>query len=146
MSGIRPPNQPGQPGNTAARSTVPPRATHETYHPDGYGTSEGLKRARKPFAARNAVTGGAILAFAVGVYYYSISKVSKPPHPFLYKTLSDNLPLTPSIRSSKTTSPTWVPVPTTKHTAPPRTSNQAPRMHRTSSPTSRTTLKTSFTT
>jgi cytochrome c oxidase assembly factor 3 len=47
-------------------SVGPPRSTHATYHPDGYGVSEGLKRARRPFLLRNAVTGGAILGFVVG--------------------------------------------------------------------------------
>ncbi len=105
MSGVRPPQQPGnpqaprssarnptqtQPGNAASdpavtsttggqaqRAAVNNRITHESYHPKGYGTSEGLKRARRPYQARNAITGAAILAFAGGVYYYSISKVSR---------------------------------------------------------------------
>lgn len=91
MSNIKPPSQPGNPTSPrpsaqnpsqpgVARSTVPPRSTHETYHPGGYGVSEGLKRARKPFLVRNAATGGAIAAFAVGVYYYSISKVGPVSH------------------------------------------------------------------
>jgi len=58
-------------------SSTPPRSTHASYHPDGYGVSEGLKRARRPYFWKNAITGGAILAFATGVYYYSISKVKQ---------------------------------------------------------------------
>lgn len=59
------------------RSTTPPRSTHASYHPGGYGVSRGLQRARRPFLVKNALTGGAIMGFAVGVYWYSISKVSK---------------------------------------------------------------------
>ncbi|KAK0546375.1 hypothetical protein OC845_004617 [Tilletia horrida] len=59
------------------RSTTPPRSTHASYHPDGYGVSEGLKRARRPFFWKNTLTGGAILGFAAGVYFYSISKVKQ---------------------------------------------------------------------
>ncbi|PWN89270.1 hypothetical protein FA10DRAFT_231820 [Acaromyces ingoldii] len=66
-----------QPSQAPTRSVVPPRSTHASYHPGGYGVSEGLKRARRPFAVRNAVTGSAIMAFAVGVYWYSISKVKQ---------------------------------------------------------------------
>ncbi|PWN50416.1 hypothetical protein IE53DRAFT_410919 [Violaceomyces palustris] len=62
---------------SAARSTVPPRSTHATYHPKGYGVSEGLKRARRPYLVRNLITGTAIMSFAVGVYFYSISKVKQ---------------------------------------------------------------------
>lgn len=60
---------------SATRSTVPPRSTHATYHPGGYGVSEGLKRARKPYRMRNILTGSLIMGFATGVYFYSISKV-----------------------------------------------------------------------
>lgn len=60
---------------SATRSTVPPRSTHATYHPDGYGISEGLKRARKPYRVRNILTGSLIMGFATSVYFYSISKV-----------------------------------------------------------------------
>lgn len=60
---------------SATRSTVPPRSTHATYHPDGYGISEGLKRARKPYRMRNILTGSLIMGFATSVYFYSISKV-----------------------------------------------------------------------
>lgn len=59
------------------RSTVSPRSTHASYHPGGYGVSEGLKRARRPFLVKNALTGGAIMAFCTGVYFYSISKVKQ---------------------------------------------------------------------
>lgn len=61
--------------SSATRSTVPPRSTHATYHPNGYGISEGLKRARKPYRLRNLVTGSLIMGFATSVYFYSISKV-----------------------------------------------------------------------
>ncbi|PWY97895.1 hypothetical protein BCV70DRAFT_202383 [Testicularia cyperi] len=64
-------------GYAATRSTVPPRSTHATYHPGGYGVSEGLKRARKPYRIRNLVTGGLIMGFATSVYFYSISKVKQ---------------------------------------------------------------------
>jgi cytochrome c oxidase assembly factor 3 len=60
---------------SATRSTVPPRSTHATYHPGGYGISEGLKRARKPYRFRNILTGSLIMGFATSVYFYSISKV-----------------------------------------------------------------------
>ena len=63
--------------NGGVRSTIPPGiSTHSSYHPKGYGVSEGLKRARRPFAVRNAITGSAILGFCTAVYFYSISKVS----------------------------------------------------------------------
>ncbi|KAJ1024155.1 hypothetical protein NDA16_002994 [Ustilago loliicola] len=62
---------------SATRSTVPPRSTHATYHPDGYGISEGLKRARKPYRFRNILTGSLIMGFATSVYFYSISKVKQ---------------------------------------------------------------------
>lgn len=39
--------------------------------------SEGLKRARKPFRARNALTGLGIMAFVGSVYGYSISAVKQ---------------------------------------------------------------------
>ncbi|UZJ53404.1 hypothetical protein CBS101457_002724 [Exobasidium rhododendri] len=61
--------------STPRRSVVPPTSTHESYHPGGYGVSEGLKRARRPFLVKNILTGGVIMSFAVGVYWYSISKV-----------------------------------------------------------------------
>ncbi|SYW80398.1 uncharacterized protein UBRO2_03666 [Ustilago bromivora] len=62
---------------SATRSTVPPRSTHATYHPGGYGISEGLKRARKPYRFRNILTGSLIMGFATSVYFYSISKVKQ---------------------------------------------------------------------
>ncbi|CBQ71307.1 conserved hypothetical protein [Sporisorium reilianum SRZ2] len=62
---------------SATRSTVPPRSTHATYHPGGYGISEGLKRARKPYQLRNILTGSLIMGFATSVYFYSISKVKQ---------------------------------------------------------------------
>lgn len=62
---------------SATRSTVPPRSTHATYYPGGYGISEGLKRARKPYRVRNILTGSLIMGFATSVYFYSISKVKQ---------------------------------------------------------------------
>ncbi|GAA5885267.1 hypothetical protein JCM6882_009548 [Rhodosporidiobolus microsporus] len=53
------------------------RAAKASYHPGGYGVSEGLKRARKPFFTRNLITGGAISAFAIWVYLYSIRAVAQ---------------------------------------------------------------------
>ncbi|KAK4053859.1 hypothetical protein OIV83_001515 [Microbotryomycetes sp. JL201] len=53
------------------------RAAKATYHPGGYGVSEGLMRARKPFRTANAITGLAIMGFAVSVYLYSIRAVSQ---------------------------------------------------------------------
>ncbi|GAA5822932.1 hypothetical protein JCM11251_004428 [Rhodosporidiobolus azoricus] len=53
------------------------RAAKATYHPGGYGVSEGLKRARKPFFTRNLITGSAISAFAIWVYWYSIRAVAQ---------------------------------------------------------------------
>lgn len=47
------------------------------YGASGYSPSEGLKRARRPFRARNAITGLAILGFAASVYGYSISAVKQ---------------------------------------------------------------------
>jgi len=62
--------------SSGVKSTLPTSfSTHSTYHPGGYGVSEGLKRARRPFAVRNALTGAAILGFCTTVYFYSISKV-----------------------------------------------------------------------
>lgn len=68
-------NGPDASFGSATRSTVPPRSTHATYHPGGYGISQGLKRARKPYRVRNILTGSLIVAFATSVYFYSISKV-----------------------------------------------------------------------
>lgn len=53
------------------------RAARQTYHPNGYGVSEGLLRARKPFRMANAVTGAVIAGFAVSVYFYSIRAVAQ---------------------------------------------------------------------
>lgn len=50
-------------------------STHASYHPGGYGVSEGLKRARRPYLVRNIATGSVIAAFATSVYLYSINKV-----------------------------------------------------------------------
>ncbi|KEP53051.1 coiled-coil protein [Rhizoctonia solani 123E] len=48
-----------------------------SYRPNGYGMSPALKKARRPFVIRNAITGTAIAAFAVGVWAYSISAVKQ---------------------------------------------------------------------
>ncbi|CAE6516235.1 unnamed protein product [Rhizoctonia solani] len=48
-----------------------------SYRPNGYGMSPALKKARQPFVIRNAITGTAIAAFAVGVWAYSISAVKQ---------------------------------------------------------------------
>ncbi|KAK4058788.1 hypothetical protein OIO90_000234 [Microbotryomycetes sp. JL221] len=53
------------------------RAARATYHPGGYGVSEGLVRARRPFRTSNAITGVVIMGFAVSVYLYSIRAVSQ---------------------------------------------------------------------
>ena len=52
-------------------------ATRASYHPKGYGVSEGLARARRPFRTRNALTGSVIALFAFSVYTYSISAVKQ---------------------------------------------------------------------
>ncbi|CAE6477266.1 unnamed protein product [Rhizoctonia solani] len=52
-------------------------AATASYRPRGYGMSPALKRARQPFALKNAITGTAIAAFAVGVWAYSISAVKQ---------------------------------------------------------------------
>ena len=51
-------------------------SAHSTYHPGGYGVSEGLKRARRPFVVRNVLVGGTLAVTAVNLYLYSIYKVS----------------------------------------------------------------------
>ncbi|KAI5475922.1 Coiled-coil domain-containing protein 56 [Pseudohyphozyma bogoriensis] len=53
------------------------RRAKATYHPKGYGVSEGLARARRPFRTSNAITGGLITAFAFSVYIYSIRAVKQ---------------------------------------------------------------------
>ncbi|KAL0253892.1 hypothetical protein I308_101270 [Cryptococcus tetragattii IND107] len=54
-----------------------PKEVDRTYHPKGYGMSPSLKRARKPFILTNVLIGGTIVAFALGVYAYSISAVQQ---------------------------------------------------------------------
>lgn len=90
---------------TPITSTVPPRSTHASYHPKGYGVSEGLKRARKPYRMRNAVTGVIIMGFAASVYFYSISKVRTDRCLGVVTTLLTLLS-TPN-RSSRMTFLTW---------------------------------------
>ncbi|GAA5863741.1 hypothetical protein JCM5296_006990 [Sporobolomyces johnsonii] len=53
------------------------RAARQTYHPRGYGVSEGLKRARAPFRTKNALVGLSIATFAFSVYLYSIRAVAQ---------------------------------------------------------------------
>lgn len=53
------------------------RAAAATYHPKGYGVSEGLLRARKPFRTGNAIIGLTITTFAFSVYFYSIRAVAQ---------------------------------------------------------------------
>lgn len=50
-------------------------SAHSSYHPGGYGVSEGLKRARRPFVVRNVLVGGTLVVTAVNLYLYSIYKV-----------------------------------------------------------------------
>ena len=57
--------------------SIPDSATRASYHPKGYGVSEGLARARRPFRTRNAITGSIIALFAFSVYSYSISAVKQ---------------------------------------------------------------------
>lgn len=58
-------------------ANVVDRAHRATYHPKGYGVSEGLARARKPFRLGNAITGLVITGFAFSVYIYSIRAVKQ---------------------------------------------------------------------
>ncbi|PWN29370.1 hypothetical protein BDZ90DRAFT_213194, partial [Jaminaea rosea] len=48
-----------------------------SYHPGGFGVSEGLKRAREPYRMGNAVMGLGLVAFVGGVYWWSIHKVKQ---------------------------------------------------------------------
>ncbi|GAA5929443.1 hypothetical protein JCM1841_004644 [Sporobolomyces salmonicolor] len=57
--------------------SVSTRAARQTYHPGGYGVSEGLKRARAPFRTKNALVGLSIATFAFSVYFYSIRAVAQ---------------------------------------------------------------------
>ncbi|KLT42176.1 putative mitochondrion protein [Cutaneotrichosporon oleaginosum] len=49
----------------------------DSYYPKGIHESPALKRARLPYQIRNVLTGGGIVAFIVGVYFYSISAVKQ---------------------------------------------------------------------
>jgi len=66
------------------------REARQTYHPGGYGVSEGLKRARRPFRTRNFVTGSLIFGFAASVYFYSIRAVAQDDFSDLDQPLSDD--------------------------------------------------------
>ncbi|KAK2465964.1 hypothetical protein APHAL10511_001605 [Amanita phalloides] len=48
-----------------------------SYRPAPGVMSPGLRRAREPYRLRNAMTGLALAAFAVGVWAYSISAVKQ---------------------------------------------------------------------
>ncbi|GAA5989337.1 hypothetical protein JCM10908_001265 [Rhodotorula pacifica] len=65
------------------------RQARATYHPGGYGVSEGLKRARRPFRTRNFITGGLITAFAFSVYMYSIRAVAQDDFSDLDQPISE---------------------------------------------------------
>lgn len=114
-------NGPDASFGSATRSTVPPRSTHATYHPGGYGISQGLKRARKPYRVRNILTGSLIVAFATSVYFYSISKVGSaiplliPMTRLLTLYQSSTLLISRLNRSNKMTSPT---LPRSEHQQP----------------------------
>ncbi|POY74316.1 hypothetical protein BMF94_2510 [Rhodotorula taiwanensis] len=70
-------------------SGVSSRQARATYHPGGYGVSEGLKRARRPFRTRNFITGGLITAFAFSVYMYSIRAVAQDDFSDLAEPVSE---------------------------------------------------------
>ncbi|KAG6856043.1 hypothetical protein H0H87_008147 [Tephrocybe sp. NHM501043] len=53
------------------------KTVNESYRPRSGTMSPGLKRARAPYRVRNALTGLALGAFAVGVWAYSISAVKQ---------------------------------------------------------------------
>ena len=57
--------------------SISTREAKQTYHPGGYGTSEGLKRARLPFRTRNAIVGLTLSGFMFSVYLYSIRAVAQ---------------------------------------------------------------------
>ncbi|WVR03129.1 hypothetical protein IAU60_000119 [Kwoniella sp. DSM 27419] len=65
----------GPPPPAPARPTA--KAIDRSYHPKGYGMSPSLNRARKPFVLTNVLIGSTLFAFAVGVYWYSISAVKQ---------------------------------------------------------------------
>ncbi|KAG6916478.1 hypothetical protein DXG01_006672 [Tephrocybe rancida] len=53
------------------------KTVNESYRPKSGLMSPGLKRARAPYRVKNALTGVALGAFAVGVWAYSISAVKQ---------------------------------------------------------------------
>ncbi|BGP29984.1 hypothetical protein JCM10296v2_001736 [Rhodotorula toruloides] len=73
-----------------ADSGLTSRQARATYHPKGYGVSEGLKRARRPFRTRNMITGGLISAFAFSVYMYSIRAVAQDDFSDLAEPVSED--------------------------------------------------------
>ncbi|KAJ3490726.1 hypothetical protein NLI96_g1206 [Meripilus lineatus] len=50
---------------------------NSSYRPKSNVMSPGLQRARAPFRFRNALTGGILASFAVGVWAYSLSAVAQ---------------------------------------------------------------------
>ncbi|GAA5848464.1 hypothetical protein JCM8547_004522 [Rhodosporidiobolus lusitaniae] len=71
--------------------SVSTRAAKATYHPGGYGVSEGLKRARRPFRTANFITGSLITGFALSVYLYSIRAVAQDDFSDLDQPVSDDI-------------------------------------------------------
>jgi cytochrome c oxidase assembly factor 3 len=57
--------------------SISTREAKQSYHPKGYGVSEGLKRARAPFRTRNAIVGLGLSGFMFSVYLYSIRAVAQ---------------------------------------------------------------------
>ncbi|KZP00133.1 hypothetical protein CALVIDRAFT_595541 [Calocera viscosa TUFC12733] len=53
------------------------RPAMDSYRPHGYGMSNALRRARRPYLMRNTLVGTAISVFAVSVYLYSIRAVKQ---------------------------------------------------------------------
>jgi len=48
-----------------------------SYYDKNYRQSAALIRARRPYIVKNALTGAAIFAFAIGVYAFTIRAVSQ---------------------------------------------------------------------
>ncbi|GLB34193.1 hypothetical protein LshimejAT787_0110770 [Lyophyllum shimeji] len=53
------------------------KTVNQSYRPRAGAMSPGLQRAREPYRVKNALTGLALGAFAVGVWAYSISAVKQ---------------------------------------------------------------------
>lgn len=85
----RPPTSPqGVLGGGSERR--PPILSHNTYHPKGYGVSEGLRRAREPYVFRNSLIGMSLLGFVGSVYWWSIQKVKQDDFSDLADLRADN--------------------------------------------------------